>query len=90
MNTDFTRYSLDGARNEEGTVVRGLDRELMSYERNGFNVFIKVFVVDGSIVAYQPPLPSPLPTGMTREDVYAEIRAGISAATAANTVWKTG
>lgn len=88
MNTSFTQYNLDGARNGEGAVVRGLGRELMVYEREGFKVPIEVFVVGGALVAYQPRLPSPLPVGMTQDDVHAEIRAGVAAATAAEVRWK--
>lgn len=90
MNLVFTRYNLNGARNEEGAVVCGLGRELMLYERGNFKVPVEVYFKGDVAVVYRPRLPSPLPADMTSGDVHAEIRAGVAAATDADVEWKDG
>jgi hypothetical protein len=91
MNIDFIRINLIGSKNSEGTTVQSAGRESMIYERKGFKTVFEVYVKDDVIVVYQPNiLTNSLPQDLSEQDLYAEIRAGVSAATARKIEWKVG
>ena len=91
-STDFREVGIGRAENGDGAMIEPMARELMFYTRPGFELPIETYFVEGKAVVYQPKtMPSPLPPGMTPEDIFAEIRAGVAVANGMCEVeWKVG
>ena len=87
MNLNFCQIDLASAANIEGAVLRSYDKEFFQYKRDHYSTLIERSYANGLLYVYRTPLSTPLPSGMSAEDIYSEILAAAKMLTSKEVVW---
>ena len=87
MRLDFSQINLGSAANTEGAVLMSYDKEFFMYKRKDYSTLIERSYSNGLLYVYKTPLSTPLPSGMTVEDVYSEVFAAAKTLTRKDVVW---
>ena len=87
MNLNFRQINLASAANIEGAVLGGHDKDFFLYTRNEYHTLIERSYFGGLLYVYRTPLSTPLPSGMTMEDIYSEVFAAAKTLTKKEVVW---
>ena len=90
MNLQFSPLNVATTSNVEGATLSEHDREFFRYTRQGYSTLIEGNYANGCLYMYRTPLSTPLPSGMSAEDVYSEIFAAAQTLTDRNVVWGPG